>query len=65
MEPFSVIYRGYEVDYNGSATFNVYVDGRNIDCFTNHANSNAEALDAIIDYIDEVSPDWDNHGELL
>lgn len=50
---FSVLYKGYTIDYNGSATFNVYYDGVNVDCFTNYVDSNGEAFQAILEWIDE------------
>lgn len=62
MVPFSVLYRGYEIDYNGSATFNVYVGGRNVDCFTNYVDSNTEAFEAIIEWIDENNGEYTRLG---
>ena len=53
MRSFSILYRGFNVDFNGSATFNVYWDGMNIDAFTNYVESEADALVAAFEWIDE------------
>lgn len=51
---FSVLYKGYSIDYNGSATFNVYVNGRAIDQFTVYDIADkGEAFQHILEWIDE------------
>lgn len=50
---FSVLYHGYEVSFNGSATFNVYYAGKPVDSFTCYCDSRSEAFDAIMDWVDE------------
>lgn len=52
MRQFSVLYRGYNVDYNGSLTFNVYYGGNVVDAFTAYPDNEGEAFQDILEWID-------------
>lgn len=51
---FYIDYRGFRVYYNGSATFNVFLDDFEFDVFTRYVNCDrTEAARAIFEWIDQ------------
>lgn len=50
---FTITYRGVTITWNGSATFNVFRDGINIDAFTAYPTDKHDAARIIINTIDD------------